>query len=180
VVVAFVRGFCGTVALVVACGGISQGTSDEERELADAGQDSEDPCVCPAQLPARGDTCDCPELRCSFTPQAFGCWRGEVVCNEDTWQRVDPQNDVPCPSSPFEIDSGLCSGEGSCEYEIDLGCGPDVIVFSCECIDYSWYLSRASRPTLCDCAAASTRRLCGLYSGDCTWSSERELCEPRE
>ncbi|HEX6274287.1 MAG TPA: hypothetical protein VFZ53_14700 [Polyangiaceae bacterium] len=168
-------------ALSVACGGRSvqsPGRDEAPPENTggnDAGQ-PEDVCVCPPPTPAPGDECGCPGLECSF-PWSF-CRHGDAICSpERQWLRQNPQN-MQCPAElPPNGGVALCTGEGTCEYAVDVGCGPAVLEVSCVCVDATWYLSRYDAPPLCRCAAIALEALCGVYSGECTWSEEFQRCE---
>jgi hypothetical protein len=176
------------VVLVVACGGRSEETVPRNPPPADdggtldAGSDG-GACACPSKAPNPGDACDCPEQSCEFPPSFTACWRGGATCSADGhWLYDYPTNDA-CPAElPANRGTAYCNGTGSCEYAIDVGCGPVVATLKCGCVDASWMLgaSASELPELCDCTAIATQGVCNLYSRDCTWESTGDAgaCRP--
>ena len=169
------------MALYFACGGHSvQSTQSDDAPPDDAGGTDAGPpndaCICPPPTPYPGKECGCPGMACSF-PRSF-CWHGDAVCSTDRqWVWQNPRN-TACPVElPAMRGVALCTGEGSCEYGVDVGCGPTVVTVSCVCVDATWYLSRYDAPPLCECAAIASQALCSLYPIDCTWSKETQRCE---
>jgi hypothetical protein len=138
----------------------------------------EDPCACPTLIPDPGDSCSCPDLTCQFSPHY--CWRGQATCREGTWTWDYPDNTL-CPAElPDEIPTygtfGMCNGRGSCEYDVDVGCGPAPLTITCGCFDAQFAVTGSERPPLCDCAVIASRGLCEAYGADCDWNQELESC----
>jgi hypothetical protein len=180
-----------SLVFVLACGGKSEQAVPvpdppvSDGGEVDAGTTDGGPCGCPARTPNPGDACDCPGVTCQFTPNFIACWRGSATCSETNRWLYEY---VPNDSCPAELPTGsatpYCSGRGSCEYEVDVGCGPAIAKLLCSCTDAAWMLtlSNAELPELCgDCSGITSEAVCKLYPGSCVWESSGDtgVCGPR-
>jgi hypothetical protein len=181
----------GALALVLmlGCGGRSEESAPAPAPSAgdtDAGATDggvSDPCDCPARTPNHYATCDCPGVTCQFPSNFTACWPGTATCSaSNRWLYEYPPNDS-CPAElPTSSATAYCSGAGSCEYELDVGCGPAVAKLDCACNDAAWMLglTNAVLPPLCsDCDAITSEAVCKLYASNCFWQSSGDgACRP--
>jgi hypothetical protein len=170
------RAIAVALTLVIACGGQSVETvPGANAPASEAGQQDGDACACPSTTPHPDDDCDCPGLSCSFPGSFIQCWDGHATCSQGSW-RYEYRRNTECPAQI----GGYCTGAGRCDFMVDVGCGPALAEFTCTCTDASWMLAYPELPTLCDCTAITSERLCSLYGRDCSWSDSDEApgCRP--
>ncbi len=170
------------LAVTFACGGRSEDAAplasvpEADGGPGDGGATdaavASDPCACPTKTPLPGATCDCPGTACQFPPNQIACRSGAATCSPTyRWTYEYPANDS-CPAE-LPVTYGLCSGVGSCEYEIDLGCGPAIAKLGCSCLDAAWLVGFGpdELPPVCDCFAITSEAVCNLVSPSCTWNA---------